>query len=116
MRVFCDGVGDWSLAIAWSDPPADEAKVGVEEDESPRKDLLRLGGGGAGAFDGLLDGLEDICNGSAVMSSVRAIDRPEFRLLIDIGLLLLEGGGAGAGFFCGNGLVWNSLGSIGSSV
>ena len=77
---------------------ATEAMVGTEEEESPRKLLLRRGGGGKGAFDDLLGGLEAICAGSVTTSSEIDTDRPELILPIDIGLVLLEGGGAGAGF------------------
>ena len=90
--------------------------MGVEENESPRKDLLRLGGGGAGAFDGLLSGLVDSCTTSVVLSSDKGMDRPEFTLLIDIGLVLLEGGGAGAGFFGRYELACDSFCSADGSV
>ncbi len=89
-----------------------DAIVGTEEDESPRKVLLRRGGGGAGAVDDRLGGLEANWMGSAAPSSEIGIERPEFTLAIDIGLVLLDGGGAGTGFFCGFELAFVSFDSI----
>lgn len=47
-----------------------------------------------------------------IPSSEIGIERPEFILAIDIGLVLLGGGGSGTGFFCEFELDSTSFGSI----